>query len=142
MVDYIQTGSKTFTFSKKLRPVMAISIETVNQLNLEETQYDDQFFKDFMTQVTVYEDDDILLVDKPAGLLSIDGKDLKVSLLSRLERANPEVKLIHRLDMDTSGLMIFGKNKAAQTHISKQFIERIPQKEYQAIVNGTLATPG
>lgn len=142
MVGYIKTGSKTFTFSKKLRPVMAISIETVNQLNLEETQYDEQFFKDFMTQVTVYEDDDILLVDKPAGLLSIDGKDLKVSLLSRLERANPEVELIHRLDMDTSGLMIFGKNKAAQTHISKQFIERIPQKEYQAIVNGTLATPG
>ena len=97
---------------------MAISIETVNQLNLEEAERDEQFFKDFMTQITVYEDEDLLLVDKPAGLLSIDGKDLKVSLLSRLERANPEVKLIHRLDMDTSGLMIFAKNKPAQTHIS------------------------
>ncbi|WP_296403426.1 RluA family pseudouridine synthase [Psychrobacter sp.] len=121
---------------------MAISIETVNRLNHAETQYDDQFFRDFKNQVTVYEDEDILLVDKPTGLLSIDGKDLKVSLLSRLERANPEIKLIHRLDMDTSGLMIFGKNKLAQSHISKQFIERIPQKEYQAIVNGTLAKPG
>ncbi|GAF55195.1 ribosomal large subunit pseudouridine synthase A [Psychrobacter sp. JCM 18901] len=49
------------------------------------------------------------MVDKPAGLLSVDGKTLKVSLLARLERANPAVKLIHRLDMDTSGLLIFAK---------------------------------
>ena len=47
---------------------MAISIETVNQLNLEEAERDEQFFKDFMTQITVYEDEDLLLVDKPAGL--------------------------------------------------------------------------
>ncbi|PNK60680.1 RluA family pseudouridine synthase [Psychrobacter sp. FDAARGOS_221] len=121
---------------------MPISIETVNQLNSQESQYDSEFFKQFAADITVYEDDDILLVDKPAGLLSIDGKDLKVSLLSRLEKANPDIKLIHRLDMDTSGLMIFAKNKPAQTHISKQFIERIPQKEYQAVVMGTLAVPG
>lgn len=68
------------------------------------------------------------MVDKPVGLLSVDGKTLKVSLLARLERANSAVKLIHRLDMDTSGLLIFAKNAAAQTHISKQFIERLPQK--------------
>ncbi|HBL97459.1 MAG TPA: RluA family pseudouridine synthase [Psychrobacter sp.] len=86
--------------------------------------------------MTVYEDDDIWVVDKPAGLLSVDGKTLKVSLLARLERANPAVKLIHRLDMDTSGLIIFAKNAAAQTNISKQFIERLPQKKYQARVFG------
>lgn len=121
---------------------MVISPEIIEKLNFEETQYGQSFFKDFLDNITLYEDDDVLIVDKPAGLLSTDGKTLSVSLLSRLTRVNPDVKLIHRLDMDTSGLMIFAKNKAAQTHISKQFIERIPQKEYQAVVSGTLATPG
>ena len=116
--------------------------DTIAALNLQETQYNASFFKDFAEQVTVYEDDDIWLVDKPAGLLSVEGKTLKVSLLARLERANPQVKLIHRLDMDTSGLLIFAKNAAAQTNISKQFIERLPQKVYQARVFGAWQSVG
>lgn len=110
--------------------------EHIAALNVQETIYPPEFFQAFAQQVTVYEDDDIWVVDKPAGLLSVDGKTLKVSLLSRLVRANPAVKLIHRLDMDTSGLLIFAKNAAAQTNISKQFIERLPQKKYQARVFG------
>ena len=116
--------------------------DSITALNLQETQYEADFFQCFAEQITVYEDDDIWLVDKPAGLLSVDGKTLKVSLLARLERANPQVKLIHRLDMDTSGLVIFAKNAAAQTHISKQFIERLPQKTYQARVFGTWESSG
>ena len=115
---------------------MPFTDEEVNALNAQEQAYPLAFFKDFAQSITVYEDDDIWVVDKPAGLLSVDGKTLKVSLLARLERANPAVKLIHRLDMDTSGLLIFAKNAAAQTHISKQFIERLPQKKYQARVFG------
>lgn len=115
---------------------------TIAQLNLQETRYSSEFFHDFAKQITVYEDDDIWIVDKPAGLLSVDGKTLKASLLSRLERANAAVKLIHRLDMDTSGLLIFGKNAAAQTNISKQFIERLPQKTYQARVFGKWESVG
>ncbi len=82
------------------------------------------------------------MVDKPAGLLSVDGKTLKVSLLARLERANPAVKLIHRLDMDRylaralATAYFCRKNAPAQTNISKQFIERLPQKKYQARVFG------
>ncbi|WP_201617813.1 RluA family pseudouridine synthase [Psychrobacter urativorans] len=115
---------------------------TIGALNLQETEYPAEFFQAFAQQVTVYEDDDIWVVDKPAGLLSVEGKTLKVSLLSRLERANPKVKLIHRLDMDTSGLLIFAKNAAAQTNISKQFIERLPQKTYQARVFGKWESVG
>jgi len=111
-------------------------------LNAQESAYPLEFFKAFAKDVTVYEDDDIWVVDKPAGLLSVDGKTLKVSLLARLERANPAVKLIHRLDMDTSGLLIFAKNAAAQTNISKQFIERLPQKKYQARVFGAWESVG
>ena len=115
---------------------MPFTDEEVDALNAQENAYPLEFFKQFAQKITVYEDDDIWVVDKPAGLLSVDGKTLKVSLLARLERANPAVKLIHRLDMDTSGLIIFAKNAAAQTNISKQFIERLPQKKYQARVFG------
>ena len=121
---------------------MPFTDEKIDALNAEENAYPLEFFQKFAQDVTVYEDDDIWVVDKPAGLLSVDGKMLKVSLLARLERANPAVKLIHRLDMDTSGLLIFAKNAAAQTHISKQFIERLPQKSYQARVFGQWQSVG
>ena len=115
---------------------MPFTDEAIDALNAQENAYPLAFFQKFAQDITVYEDDDIWVVDKPAGLLSVDGKSLKVSLLARLERANPAVKLIHRLDMDTSGLLIFAKNAAAQSHISKQFIDRLPQKSYQARVFG------
>lgn len=121
---------------------MFFSDENVAALNKQEYQYPTEFFQNFAQKITIYEDDDIWIVDKPAGLLSVDGKTLKVSLLSRLERVNPKVKLIHRLDMDTSGLLIFAKNAAAQTHISKQFIDRLPQKTYQARVIGEWGSVG
>ena len=121
---------------------MPFTDEKIDALNAEENARSPEFFQTFAKSVTVYEDDDIWVVDKPAGLLSVDGKSLKVSLLARLERANPAVKLIHRLDMDTSGLLIFAKNAAAQTHISKQFIERLPQKSYQARVFGQWQSVG
>ena len=121
---------------------MPFSDAAIDALNHQENQYSQEFFNTFAQDITVYEDEDIWVVDKPAGLLSVDGKTLKVSLLSRLERANPAVKLIHRLDMDTSGLLIFAKNAAAQSHISKQFIERMPQKTYQARVFGKWETVG
>lgn len=121
---------------------MPFSDAAIDALNHQENQYSQEFFNTFAQDITVYEDEDIWVVDKPAGLLSVDGKTLKVSLLSRLERANPAVKLIHRLDMDTSGLLIFAKNATAQSHISKQFIERLPQKTYQARVFGQWETVG
>ena len=115
---------------------MPFTDEAINALNAQENAYPLAFFQKFAQDITVYEDHAIWVVDKPAGLLSVDGKSLKVSLLARLERANPAVKLIHRLDMDTSALLIFAKNAAAQSHISKQFIDRLPQKSYQARVFG------
>lgn len=117
---------------------MTLSDTDIGQMNDAELAQSDDFFKDFAKSITLYEDDDIWVLDKPAGLLSVDGRLLKVSLQSRLLRVNPDVKLIHRLDMDTSGLIIFAKHSSAQTHISKQFIDRIPQKEYQAVVMGSV----
>lgn len=110
----------------------------INEQNRLEQEQDKAFFDEFIAGITVYEDDDIWVGDKPAGLLSVDGRLLKVSLQSRLLKVNPEMKLVHRLDMDTSGLIIFAKHKTAQSHLAKQFINRLPTKEYQAVVFGTL----
>lgn len=121
---------------------MPLTPEKIVQYNLEETQRPQAFFDEFAHSVTIYQDNDIWVINKPHGLLSVDGKELKVSLQSRLLKANPNIKLIHRLDMDTSGIIIFAKNAQAQTHISKQFIERLPTKEYQAVVWGTTPQQG
>ncbi len=121
---------------------MPISSDTIQQLNQQEQLYSLAFLEDFIQQITIYRDDDIWVLNKPYGLLSVDGRELKVSLQSRLLKIDPTIKLIHRLDMDTSGLIIFARNTEAQSHIAKQFIQRLPQKEYQAIVWGTLAQHG
>jgi len=85
-------------------------------------------------------DDDIIVVDKPAELLSVPGRgpDKQDSVTTRLAEEFSEVHIVHRLDMSTSGLMIFARNKAALKHLHKQFQNRVPKKVYQAVVAGQL----
>lgn len=86
----------------------------------------------------LYEDSDVLAVDKPAGLLSVPGKtnDLVDCLLSRVQIAFPDALLVHRLDRDTSGVMVFGMTAHAQRHLSLQFEKRLVKKIYIARVLG------
>jgi len=86
----------------------------------------------------IHEDEDILIVDKPSGLLSVPGRDLPDSLQSRLKALYPESLLVHRLDMATSGLMVFARNKPAQRHLGLQFERRHTTKTYVARVAGTV----
>ena len=78
------------------------------------------------------------MVNKPSGLLSVPGRAEahRDCLLTRLQVVHPEALLIHRLDMDTSGLMIFARSKQAQRHIGKQFESRQVSKTYIARVTG------
>lgn len=97
----------------------------------------------FLEQQLIYRDDDILIINKPAGILTIPGKgDLTDSVLTRLQQIEPKTLLIHRLDRDTSGILIFALTKSAQSHISKQFQARETEKTYIAIVTGTLTGQG
>jgi tRNA pseudouridine32 synthase/23S rRNA pseudouridine746 synthase len=84
----------------------------------------------------LHEDDDLLVVDKPAGLLSVPGRELPDSLQMRLDTTHPESLLVHRLDMATSGVMVFAKHKAAQRHLGLQFERRHTRKTYIADVAG------
>jgi len=86
----------------------------------------------------LYADDDLLFIDKPAGLLSVPGKTEPDCVELRLRLQFPEALTVHRLDMATSGVMIFARNKAAQRHIGLQFERRHLAKTYVAIVDGTV----
>lgn len=87
----------------------------------------------------IHIDDDLLIVDKPEGLLSVPGRDLPDSLQSRLKELHPESLLVHRLDMATSGVMVFARNKAAQRHLGLQFERRHTSKTYIACVAGQVS---
>ncbi|TNF21005.1 MAG: RNA pseudouridine synthase [Rhodobacteraceae bacterium] len=88
----------------------------------------------------VHADHEILVVNKPAGLLSVPGKgpDLADCLIARLQEAFPTALLVHRLDRDTSGVMVFGLTPHAQRHLGLQFEKRQVKKTYVARLAGRL----
>ena len=86
----------------------------------------------------VYEDDDCIVIDKPAQLLSVpDRYDASIpNLYSALQQYRPEVYINHRLDKETSGLILFSKNEKAYKLFSEMFEARQLDKRYHAIVHG------
>ena len=88
--------------------------------------------------VILHEDAEVLLVDKPAGLLSVPGKGehLADCLIARVQAVFPDALLVHRLDRDTSGVMIFAMTPHAQRHLGLQFEKRMTRKAYVARVWG------
>ena len=88
---------------------------------------------------TVYEDKYLLVVNKPAGMLSVPGKTGQASVLSILQERYPDATgplLVHRLDMDTSGLLLAAKDKDIHTLLQKQFEGRSVKKRYVALLDG------
>ena len=90
--------------------------------------------------VVLHEDAQLLVLDKPAGLLSVPGKGAHLAdcLISRAQAAFPDALLVHRLDRDTSGVMVFAMTSAAQRHLGLQFEKRQIKKTYVARVWGQL----
>ena len=93
----------------------------------------------------LFRDDNLVAVFKPAGLATIPGRGETDSVLERLGRqlgipsageADPRVRVVHRLDKDTSGVLLFALNRAAQQHLSHQFQNNTVEKEYLALVRG------
>ncbi|MES2703651.1 MAG: pseudouridine synthase [Bacteroidota bacterium] len=84
----------------------------------------------------VYQDEYLLVVNKPAGLRSVPGVDIYDSVYSRLETAlNRELFMVHRLDMGTSGLMIVAKASGVYKHLQSQFLNRTVKKRYTALLS-------
>jgi tRNA pseudouridine32 synthase/23S rRNA pseudouridine746 synthase len=88
----------------------------------------------------VHHDAAIVVAEKPAGLLSVPGRgeDRADCLIARLRRSFPSVLLVHRLDLDTSGVMVFALTRAAQAALGRQFEARAVEKDYVARLAGRL----
>jgi len=93
----------------------------------------------------LWQDPNLVAIFKPAGLASIPGRGEKNSAFTELAKQldlphrgeiDPRLRLVHRIDKDTSGLLLFAKNRDAQRHISHQFQNNQVNKEYLALVAG------
>jgi len=96
-----------------------------------------------MTIEVVFADDALIVVDKPAGLLAVPGRgaDKQDCVSARVQARWPDALVVHRLDMATSGLMLFGRGAAMQRRLSRAFASRQIQKHYIAVVDGCLSAP-
>ena len=83
-------------------------------------------------------DEHLLVLDKPAGLLAVPGRGAAGAdcLLARALRQWPDLQVVHRLDMATSGLIVFARDAAVQRQLSRAFAERRVDKGYEAVVAG------
>ena len=89
--------------------------------------------------VEVYDDQWLTVLDKPSGMLTVPGKQLEDSLLTRYQAAHPEATgpiVVHRLDQETSGLVMFAKDKATHKALQQQFENHSIRKRYVALLNG------
>jgi tRNA pseudouridine32 synthase/23S rRNA pseudouridine746 synthase len=87
----------------------------------------------------MYADEHLLVVNKPSGLLSVPGRYIKDCVIQRMRINYPQVAIVHRLDLDTSGLQMMSLSKKATSDINRQFRERQVYKEYIADVHGVMA---
>ncbi len=83
----------------------------------------------------VYEDDVLVVVNKPSGLLSVPGRTERYSVATIAQQRWPGSLLVHRLDMWTSGLLVVAKNREAYRHLQQQFSEHSVQKRYVALLS-------
>ncbi|MEJ6707592.1 MAG: RluA family pseudouridine synthase [Amylibacter sp.] len=92
----------------------------------------------------LFETEELIFVNKPSGLLAVPGRlpEHQDNLLGRLQSINTETLLIHRLDMDTSGVMVFAKMAQAQKELNWQFERRTVKKTYLAKVTGQIGQSG
>ncbi|RZI82189.1 MAG: RluA family pseudouridine synthase [Rubrivivax sp.] len=89
----------------------------------------------------VFSDEHLVVVDKPAGLLSVPGRGERMAdcLAVRVQRVFPDAMVVHRLDMDTSGLLVMARGADIQRRLSGLFMSRQVDKRYVAVVHGLLA---
>lgn len=93
----------------------------------------------------LFEDETVLVVDKPSGLLSQPGKTVSDSVLTRVRENRNDIHgpaLVHRLDMDTSGILLLAKTRSAHRHLQQQFEHRRIGKRYVAVLENPCTALG
>ena len=122
----------------KCKPILDFMLQG---LDVEENPLGQQMVE--MTLDEVYDDQWMTVLNKPSGMLSVPGKLLEDSLLTRYKAAHPEAHgpvVVHRLDQETSGLIIFAKDKASHKILQQQFLDHAIKKRYIALLDGRIAS--
>lgn len=93
-----------------------------------------------MTAQVVYADEALIALDKPAGLLAVPGRgpDKQDCLAVRVQTLYPDARVVHRLDMATSGLLLMARGPHAQRQLGMAFAQRCVHKRYVAVVEGVV----
>ncbi len=122
----------------KCRPILTHMLEGIQ---LEDDPLAKYSSEDKQIEL-IFEDEHLMVINKPAGLLSVPSKEIQDSVLIRLQQQYPdleELSLVHRLDQLTSGLLIVAKSMEVYKAIQSQFIKRSIEKQYVAVLEGELA---
>ncbi|GLO63946.1 pseudouridine synthase [Vibrio sp. MACH09] len=126
--------------NSKCKPILEHMLQG---LSVESNPLEKNWAEDKELEI-VFQDDAMVVINKPSGLLSVPGKTIKDSAYTRLQTLFSSVEgpfVIHRLDMVTSGLLVFALTKRANKDLQKQFITRNVQKRYIALLEGELNQP-
>ncbi|EED26928.1 RluA family pseudouridine synthase [Vibrio sp. 16] len=121
--------------NSKCQPILGHMLEG---MRIDDNPLEKSWAEDKELEI-VYEDDAMVIVNKPSGLLSVPGKTITDSAYTRLQKRYPDAEgpfVIHRLDMATSGILVFALTRRANKNLQKQFISRSVQKRYIAQIEG------
>lgn len=117
---------------------MSFEVKKIRTLKSEkrESPVTENDIRDF-EKYTIFEDKDILVINKPDGLASQGGSGVKISVDDIIKKISDRYKLVHRLDRETSGVMVIAKKTSIAAKISEEIRKRKVEKIYWAIVRGT-----
>lgn len=122
--------------NKKCRPLLRFMLQGLDV----EVSFLERRDAELLSRVAVvYEDADVMAVDKPCGLLSVPSRDTQVSVVDWLWQRGADASPVHRLDQDTSGLLLIAKSKEALRCLHRQFVEHAVRKRYVAVLDGEVA---
>ena len=141
---FIHVNDKPVKSNYKVRPGDVVT------LMLNRPRHDDTIEAEDIPLEVVYEDDQLMVINKPAGMVVhpgcgnyhgtlVNAVAWHLRGLSTYDPNDPEVGLVHRIDKDTSGLLVVAKTEEAMNHLAKQFFNKTSDREYVALVWGNLA---
>ncbi|NGM62034.1 RluA family pseudouridine synthase [Sphingobacterium sp. SGG-5] len=145
--ESVRVNDRPVKASYKVKPLDVITMV------LPDPPRDTEVYPENISLEIIYEDDDVLLVDKEAGMVVHPGYNnytgtlvnaltYHLNLLPTLPGNTGRPGLVHRIDKDTSGLLVIAKNEWAMTHLAKQFFEHTIERRYVALVWGDIAEDG
>lgn len=143
----VLVNEKPVKASYKVKPLDVISVV------LPHPPRDTEVYPENIPLDIVYEDDDVIIVNKPAGLVVhpgynnysgtlVNGLVYHFQQLPQLPGNDGRPGLVHRIDKDTSGLLLISKNERSMTYLARQFFDHSISRKYQALVWGDLAEDG